>query len=776
MPFSKKSILILLAAFSSVEILSQDLESWSIYSSFSTVNSITIDNNNVIYAATLGGVFTVQGDKILNTFTTVDGMHRLDPSHIVFNENNGKVIFTYPDGVIDILNPANNSFQKNEDIFRVDQFSSKKINDVLIHEDKLYVATDFGIVIYNLDGFFVEESLLKLGSFDRGIQVNDIDISESHIYAATSQGVAAASMDDNLLNAASWINYSEENGFENSIIADIVSFDDGIFAVSGDSVYTLVDSNWFVSDEFGDLSIDEFHKKDDQLFAVSAQRIVVRDILGVEEIINFDASIILQTITPDGNILHVGTSDQGLLSIDLTNTSSRVQFLPEGPYLNFFGKMEYSENTLISASTPVFPQSDPFNPVRGYYLFNEGEWSNYNIRTNDEMRSFGFGSTYSLSSTTNSFYFGSWGRGVARHNTETNEVIVFNATNTGFTGVTNGSSSFIVISGLSSDQSENVWAISFDSNVPLNLQESGTDEWLHFPKVSIPTDNLYFDLFIDSNNLKWITLNDFNYNGKGLLILDTKGNTDPADDEYRKLTADSNNGNLPDELIKAIIEDKNGEVWIGTARGIARFIFPEFIVESTNPNDYQAQWLINEDTSAISRFLLRDVNVSAMAVNEANQKWIGSVNQGLWLLNEEGSRIEKRFTTENSPLLSNNILSIAIDDETGEVFIATDLGLISYSDLAITPSPKMDKLKVFPNPFLYSSHSQVVIEGLSEATNIKVLGVDGTVVRELESRGGRVSWDGFDYNGNQLGTGVYFVVALETDGSEKGIGKVVIIR
>ncbi len=775
MLFSKKSIPILLAAFTISSAYSQELDSWNTYSSFSTVNSVTIDNNSVIYATTLGGIFTIEGDEIVNKFTTIDGMHRLDPSHSVFDVVNNRVILTYPDGVIDILNPANNSFQKNEDIARVDQFSSKKINDVLINQNELYVATDFGIVVYTLEGFFVENSLLKLGSFDRGIQVNDIDISDNLIYCATSQGVAVASLDDNLLNTASWTNYSEAEGFVNSIVNEIVAFDTDVFAVSGDSLYNLDGGSWLVSDEFGDLPVSEFHKTEEELYVLSDRRIVKKGLLGDEEIINFDASITVQTVIPAGDVLQVGTSDQGLFAIDLSNTSNRSQFLPEGPYLNFFGKMNYEENTLISASTSAFPQSDPFNPVRGYYLFNEDEWSNYNIRTNEEMRASGFGLTYSVSGTSSHYYFGSWGGGIARHTIETNDVTIYDESNSELTGISQNRD-FIVISGLSSDIDDNMWAVSYDSDTPLNLQQSGSDEWFHFPKASIPTDNLYFDLFVDSNNQKWITLADFSNNGKGLLILDTKNNTDLSDDEYRKLTADANNGNLPDELITAIIEDKNGEIWIGTARGIARFIFPEFIVESTNPNDYQAQWLINEDTSAISRFLLRDVNVSAIAVNEANQKWIGSVNQGLWLLNEEGSRIEKRFTTENSPLLSDNILSIAINDETGEVFIATDLGLISYSDLAIAASPKMDELKVFPNPFLYSKHNRIVVEGLADATDIKVLGVDGTVVRELETRSGRISWDGLDYNGNQLGSGVYFVVALERDGNEKGIGKVVIIR
>ena len=775
MSFFKKSILTLFTAFLVINSFSQDLESWSIYSSFSTVNSFAIDGEGKLYASTLGGVFAVEEGELSSVYTTIDGMHRLDPSFSVFDESNNKIIYAYPDGIIDVFDIESGIFQQNEDIFRVNQFSSKRINDLHIYEEELYVATDFGVVVYNLEGFFVTSSLLKLGEFERGIQVNDIDISGSIIYCATSQGVAIGDLNDDLLNVQSWSNYSEAEGFENPITDKIIAFNTNVYAVSGDSTYSFGGINWNVTNEFGSNSVTEFYKTDDELYILTDQSIIKRDLLNNEDQINTGSNTRIITVIKQDDLLHVGTSDRGILTVDLNNTSNIEQSLPDGPYLNFFSKMKYVNNTLISTSTAAFPQSDPFNSVRGYYLFRDGEWKNYNIRTNEEMASSGFGTVFSLSSTSTDYYFGGWGKGIIKHNIETEEVTVFNSVNTDLTGIT-VNRDFIVISGLAGDTDDNMWAISYDSNNPLNLLEADSDEWLHFPKESIPTDNLYFNLFIDSNNQKWISLIDFSNNGKGLLVLDTKNNTDQSDDEFRKLTGDDDNGNLPDERITSIVEDKNGEIWIGTARGIARFIFPEFIVESSNPNDYQAQWLINEDTSAISRFLLRDVNVSAMVVNEANQKWIGSVNQGLWLLNEEGSRIEKRFTKENSPLLSNNILSITINDENGEVFIATDLGLISYSDLAITPNPGMDELKVYPNPFVYSRHSGIVIEELSEATDIKVLGVDGTVVREFETRGGRVSWDGLDFNGKQLGTGVYFVVALDKEGSEKGIGKVVIIR
>ena len=335
---------------------------------------------------------------------------------------------------------------------------------------------------------------------------------------------------------------------------------------------------------------------------------------------------------------------------------------------------------------------------------------------------------------------------------------------------------FPVISGADTDSNDDVWIVSRYASNPLYVQTPGDEDWQAFRKNSVSGSNEYVGLFIDSNDQKWVSLQSSTVNGTGILVIDTGNKDDENDDRAIRLSTDDNSGGLPDDMVNSIIEDENGEIWIGTARGIARFLFSQFIVSTNNPSERRSQWLINEDTSAISRFLLRDVNVSSIAINGANQKWIGSVNQGLWLLNAEGSRIEKRFTTENSPLISNNIRSIAVNDISGEVFIATDLGLMSFQDVPKAPVLKMKDLKVFPNPFSYEKHDQIIIEGLSEETTIRILGVDGTVVKEIETFGGRVSWDGLDYNGNKLGTGVYFVISLQSGSNEKGIGKVVIIR
>lgn len=771
----KKSILLLIYSCISLNVFGQNLGSWQVYSSYSTANSISVSSDGTVYSSTLGGIFATSENGSSTTFSTIEGMHRLDPTHSVYIEQTDELVLGYSDGIIDLFDISNSSFRKIEDIFRVEQFPSKKINDIILNESKLYIATDFGIVVFRIDGFFVENTFLRIGNFNRGIQINDIDISGDSIYVATEQGVAIANLNQNLFDESSWANYNENNNLGSEIVTKVVAFNNDVYAVSNDQLYSKNGNEWVTTNRFGAGTVINFEKSVIDLGVLFSSKAVIESTTGSQTQITFPGTTSLISFYLGEDTHLFGTLDEGIYQVNKSNPDNREQILLEGPYLNFFSQLNYENNTLISTSTAIFPQADPFNSVRGYYLFSDGIWSSYNTKTNDVLSSARIGTIYSTSSTSKNHYFGGWGKGVVKHNIETNDIAFYNSSNSGFRGINSGGS-FVVIPGLYNDSKENMWATSFDSDKPLNVFLEDNEEWLHFNKQPISSDNLYFYIFIDSNDQKWISLVDFSNNGKGLLVLDTKDINDPNDDAFKKLTSGTNNGNLPDEEVTAIIEDKNGEVWIGTARGIARFIFPNFIIGSNNPNDFQAQWLVNEDTSASSRFLLRDVSVSTLAVNEANQKWIGSVNQGIWVLNEEGSRIEKRFTKENSPLISNNILSITINDETGEVFIATDLGLVSYKDLAITPVNKMDELKVYPNPFSYSRNNQIVIEDLSEVTNIKILGVDGTVVQELETRGGRVSWNGLDYQGNRLGTGVYFVVALERDGSEKGIGKVIIIN
>jgi hypothetical protein len=165
-----------------------------------------------------------------------------------------------------------------------------------------------------------------------------------------------------------------------------------------------------------------------------------------------------------------------------------------------------------------------------------------------------------------------------------------------------------------------------------------------------------------------------------------------------------------------------------------------------------------------------------MTVNGANQKWIATNSDGLWLLNEEGSRVLAHYTAENSPLLSNTVDDLSYNEQSGELYITTSLGVIILTDVAVKGVEKMSTLSAYPNPFVYDRHERVVIEGLSERSTLFVVTVDGERVRRLETVGGRVEWDGLDLNGSKVASGVYLLIAIDENGGERGAGKLVVIR
>jgi len=164
-------------------------------------------------------------------------------------------------------------------------------------------------------------------------------------------------------------------------------------------------------------------------------------------------------------------------------------------------------------------------------------------------------------------------------------------------------------------------------------------------------------------------------------------------------------------------------------------------------------------------------------VDAANRKWIGSEGDGVWLVSPNGDKVLNHFTVDNSPLISNNIISLAVDDQTGTVYMATDKGLVSYVSVVKGAQSKMKHLFIYPNPYSYSRETQpIIIDKLSQQTTIRIVTIDGHLVKKIEASGGRAEWDGRDYNGNKLPTGVYLIIALDKQDNEKGVGKVVIVR
>ena len=198
------------------------------------------------------------------------------------------------------------------------------------------------------------------------------------------------------------------------------------------------------------------------------------------------------------------------------------------------------------------------------------------------------------------------------------------------------------------------------------------------------------NLIIDNYGQKWGSVQN-----KGLFVYNDNGTIeDKSDDQYKVITTSVGSGNLPSQEVYSLANDLDGNIWVGTKEGICVFYSPSSVFSGYN---FDAQQIIVEE-NGFGQYLLNSEIVYTIVVDGGNRKWIGTLGSGLYLLSEDGTEEIYHFTNENSPLISDNILDLEINHSTGEVFISTDKGLMSFRNDATTGRTNINSVEIFPNP------------------------------------------------------------------------------
>jgi len=251
--------------------------------------------------------------------------------------------------------------------------------------------------------------------------------------------------------------------------------------------------------------------------------------------------------------------------------------------------------------------------------------------------------------------------------------------------------------------------------------------------------------------------------GNGLLVFDYNETLDNInDDSYRLLTNEEGEGGLPSMVIYSIEADLDGEMWVGTLQGVAVFFAPDGMFTSEN---FDAQQILIEQDGNI-QILLETEQINCIEIDGANRKWIGTASSGVYLLSEDGLNQIHHFTESNSPILSNNIFDISIDHSSGEVFFATERGVISFNSTATNFVEEIEAVTVYPNPVRETYEGTITIDGLAFETDVKVTDVSGNLVFSTRSNGGRANWDGTGLDGQRVTTGVYLIFCTNQDGRD----------
>jgi ligand-binding sensor domain-containing protein len=296
------------------------------------------------------------------------------------------------------------------------------------------------------------------------------------------------------------------------------------------------------------------------------------------------------------------------------------------------------------------------------------------------------------------------------------------------------------------------------------LKSDGTwiapSDWQN--QLASVTEERYSKLAIDKNDTKWVP----SYRGNGLIAF----NENYANKFIRIRTG--TDGNLPINDVRAVAIDNRNQVWIGTARGLRYIPSADSFISETEIESKPI--IILEDD--LAQELFYEQFIMDIAVDGANRKWISIAESGVYLVSPNGQETIYKFTKENSPLPSNNVNDIEIDSFTGEVFFATDKGLVSFKGTATRPSDDLSNVYAYPNPVRPGFSGTVKISGLTNKAVVKITDIEGNLVYETTSEGGTIEWDTTAFGKHKVASGVYMILVSAEDGIDTIVKKVMIIR
>jgi len=735
-----KKLFLSILIFSSSAIFSQNIGTWKNYSSMKNVADLSVAGSH-IWCATDGGVFAY--NKSNNSFQTIfktDNISSQFVSSIAVDSLKQKVWIGTSEGFINIYDISSGDVHKVFDINR-SNFTKKSITQLKVLGDTIALAAEFGVSLVNSKNLQFIETVTKFGGFTSAIPVYDIFYNRGFIIS-TSEGIAIQKPGTtNLSNPESWETYPK-NTVNLSRINRAFIYNNLITIATNKGFYQLNNNIWNKFLSVSDSIISVQVVNDNLYYLIKNKLMKYSPSLSpsvVEIFSNADYKFTKFKIDGDSYFI---SSNNGLI------INGEIK-LPNGPLSNSFQNMDIDNdgNLWVGSGKDVFGV--------GFFRFDGNEWTNYNRNTLPSLLSNSFHNVYAAPD--NTIYFLNWGKGFVR--LKDNKFSNFYIDNTDLIGIPN-SNNFLVIDDVIYDKNDNLWVLNHwaaDANV---LSVLTPDSSWHQFKIGSPLSpqvmELKDQLVIDNENTKWFV----SISGTPGLYYFNDNNTllNTEDDKWGRLT---NAEYFGSQSIQALAVDLHGELWVGTGLGV--YIIPD----PTKP------------TSRIfSVFTLRQQTINCIAIDPINNKWVGT-KQGLFLTSSDGSQLIAQFDSKNSPLPADDIKSIAFDDKNGIVYIGTDYGLSTLTTEYIKPNNKSSELFLYPNPFVIENGKQntLAIDKLFSNANIKIISVDGKLIDDFSTLGGRLAfWNGKNSSGDFVSSGIYLVIAYDEEGNKVLTSKVAVLR
>jgi hypothetical protein len=721
--------------------------------------------DGIIFCATPYSLFTVDvAENSIQRYSRITGLSETGISAIHYDAANKKLVIAYSNSNIDIL--SGNNIKNLPDIKRDNIIGNKTVYNIFSAGKDYYLSTGLGVIVLNGAKNEVTDTWF-IGNGGNQVRVNGFTSDGSYYYAATDEGLKRVPVGtSNPADYTQWQTVSGTNGLGAGICKNVLTVQNKVVAEKADSLFIQNGTTWqlFYTDGWPVVSS-----------SVSENKILVceRQLNGNSRVVILNADGTVQRIISNtgavsfprkavlyNNVPWVADQFACLSRID---ASSYEQYKLNSPEGISSGEMLVHNGTFYGAAGSV---NDAWNYQYngdGVFVFKDGNWNNINRYRYAAIDSLLDYITVVVDKRDETVWAGSYGGGLLH----IKQGATFEIFKQNYLSATVGDPASYRVAGLAFDGENNLWISNYGAEQPLRVRKND-GSWKIFSVPFGLTGNALSQIIIDDNNYKWIV----SPKGNGLICFDHNSSIDnTGDDHWRRYTSGAGNGNLPNNNVLCVAKDKSGFIWVGTADGVGVIQCPESVFSA---QACDAVWPVVSNGN-FAGYLFKGQQVRSIAVDGADRKWIATKN-GVFLVSADGEKVIYQFTEDNSPLLSNDVRQVTIDGKTGEVYFATLKGICSFRSTATEGAETNEEVLVFPNPVPSGYAGTIAIRGLVNNANVKITELDGRLVYQTRALGGQAVWDGRNYKGQKIASGVYLVLVSDDNKKERTAAKIFFIN
>jgi sugar lactone lactonase YvrE len=765
MQIMKKSVLyFLLLLFIQMGFAQSDL-SWQGYFSYNEIKDVS-ESVTAVFAASENALFSKNlSTNVIKTTNTIDGLSGQTISSVYHSSTFNKTIVGYENGLIIVINEVDGSMLNVVDIINKQLPADiKKVNHFMEFEGIAYISCDFGIVQFNLTTMQFGDTYF-IGDNGAEIIVNQTALFNGFIYAATNSGIRRAAVSNENL-----IDYNQWETIAAGSWSSVTAFGTDLYAVdtSGNVQKFSAASNSFTGFvQLSQPSLDMRVSADYLIVTTSSSIYIYNSQMALVRQINTnqipESNLGFTCATVIGTTIFIGTKENGLFATAFSSSANFENITPIGPARNNIFSLHVTPNALWTVYGDYSADYNPY-PLDSYGVskFTATGW--LNIPYEQVLGAQSMTRITVNPSNENEVYASSFFSGLLKIENDV-PTILYNQTNSGLESLTFVGPDYVDIrvNGTAFDKSGNLWVTTSRIKNGLKVFKS-TGQWQSYAMDNIldsAIDNNFGTIAIDKNGTKWLSTSEDGVIG-----------FNESSGKFKKITTGPDTGNLPVSNVRTVAVDTRNQLWIGTTKGLR--VLP-------NVGNFQSEEqmtanpiIIVEDN--LAQELLFEQFITDIAVDGANNKWIATADSGLFLVSPNGKETKYHFTINNSPLPSNVINDVGINSVSGEVFIATAKGLVSFKGVSTAANDDLSNAYVYPNPVRPEYQGTVKITGLLDRANVKITDIGGNLVYETTSEGGTIEWDTTAFGKYKVASGVYMIFISAQDGVETKVKKVMIIR